>query len=71
MTTIKSMLDSLIMRNMVRKIISFYLDDMKNEINKIKWWGWFWEIVRWVWFGNLLGVFWRRDKLCYDGEISQ
>lgn len=37
MTTIKSMLDSLIMRNMVRKIISFYLDDMKNEIKKIKW----------------------------------
>lgn len=62
MTTIKSMLDSLIMRNMVGKIISFYLDDMKNEIKKYN---------GEVGFGNLLGEFWRRDKLCYDGEISQ
>lgn len=57
MTTIKSMLDSLIMRNMIRKIISFYLDDMKNEIKKNKmvrlvlaicWVSLIWQIVRCV-----------------------
>lgn len=57
MTFTKSMLDSLIMRNMVRKIISFYLDDMKNEIkiNKmvrlvlaICWVSLIWQFVRCV-----------------------